>query len=197
MKKVVITGHREGIGKALYDTFSTEGYDVIGFDIKDGYDINLSEIRTFIINQASNADIFINNAYSHDSQTILLRMILDSWHGLQKTIININSKICLIGPEFLGGGEFIVDYYNNKLEQLRISREHHEKHDYPILMNVLPGLVNTNFSKPLQNNEDYISPEVLAQLIFTNIQFSDKIAISELVVDSAIKQTRPNKNGTN
>lgn len=187
MKKVVITGHCSGIGKSLTDIFEENNYQVVGFDIADGHDISDELIRTDIIKQAETADIFINNAYAPIAQTLLLKMILESWANQKKLIININSKISLLGFEGVPDDRknpFIEQYYYDKHEQLLLSRDYIKKIKHPYLMNVLPGFVMTDFTKKL-NITRGMKPQTLAKLIFSNIEFISEIVVNELLIDSS------------
>jgi len=188
MKNIVITGHLNGIGKALHDESLKRGFNVIGFDLNNGYDINDESTRNTIIEKAIDADIFINNAYAPESQTILLKMILDSWQDRKKLIININSKISFLGPmspEIEERIPFVRQYYLDKSKQLLISREHLKTKKYPLLLNVLPGYVLTDFSKKI-NPGVGIKPETVAKMIFSNLEFMDEITVNELMIDCPV-----------
>ncbi len=71
MEKIVITGHTQGLGKALYNKLKEKYYDatVIGLSRSNGFDIDKD--FTKIIEVANNADLFINNA-CQDSQQLKL-----------------------------------------------------------------------------------------------------------------------------
>lgn len=91
--KIAITGHTSGIGKALFDFFVS--YSPIGFSRTNGYNINCIEDRKKIVNQCIDCDIFINNAYSDEtnSQLALLQEMYNVWQSKDKLIINISSRI--------------------------------------------------------------------------------------------------------
>ena len=91
--KIAITGHTSGIGKALFDYFVS--YTPMGFSRTNGYNINHVEDRKKIVNQCMDCDIFINNAYSDEtnSQLYLLQEIYSAWATKDKLIINISSRI--------------------------------------------------------------------------------------------------------
>lgn len=71
--KCVITGHSSGLGKYLYEYFQTNGWNVVGMSRFNGYDV--SQDREKIIKQSLDADLFINNASSGNSQLELLRQL--------------------------------------------------------------------------------------------------------------------------
>ena len=68
--KVVITGHTYGIGKALYDSFKSAEWEVIGLSRSNGYDIEADFDK--VVEVATGADLFINNAYRDKQQTKLV-----------------------------------------------------------------------------------------------------------------------------
>ena len=69
--KIGITGHSEGIGNDIYSNLIKE-YDVIGFSRSNGFNIKNTDK---IIEQLENCDVFINNAYEKNYQTILFELI--------------------------------------------------------------------------------------------------------------------------
>jgi len=94
--KIVITGHTRGVGKAIYDYFTSDSTNnVIGVSRSNGFDITKVSSRLDIIALAKDADIFVNSAYNFDyhdeSQTNMLQELVHSWEGLTKTIINIST----------------------------------------------------------------------------------------------------------
>lgn len=67
MSKIVITGHTYGIGKSIYNAFKSDhSNEVIGLSRSNGHDINKDFDK--IVEIATGADIFINNAYYERQQ---------------------------------------------------------------------------------------------------------------------------------
>lgn len=93
--KISITGHRAGLGQALYEILKDE-HEVTGWDIVDGWDINQTSTKDAIINDLDNQDVFINCAHSFRSQTQLLERAIEKWDGQNKIIINISSTMSII-----------------------------------------------------------------------------------------------------
>jgi NAD(P)-dependent dehydrogenase (short-subunit alcohol dehydrogenase family) len=66
MKNIVITGHKSGLGKALFDRFdSMLGWNAIGVDLKDGFDVSSAyDVAEFCISKVDylKVDILINCA---------------------------------------------------------------------------------------------------------------------------------------
>jgi hypothetical protein len=66
-KKIVITGHTRGIGKSIYDKFTEISCrEIVGMSRTNGYDIEKDFDR--IVEEASGAELFINNAYRDGQQ---------------------------------------------------------------------------------------------------------------------------------
>ena len=69
-KKIVITGHTKGLGKAIYDKFTEVSCrEIIGMSRSNGYDLDADFKK--IVEVAEGAELFINNAY-RDSQQLKL-----------------------------------------------------------------------------------------------------------------------------
>lgn len=90
MIKTAITGHSKNIGKYLYDTLSP---NAIGFSRSNGYDIRNPVDRAKIIEQASDCNIFINNAADGFAQAELCLELWQHWKDEKKLIINVGSRI--------------------------------------------------------------------------------------------------------
>ncbi len=88
--KYAVTGHTQGIGKAIYEKLSP---NCLGFCSSTGYDINRKQDRIKIIDAARDCDIFINNATSALGQTLLLTDLFYEWKDTDKTIINVGSRV--------------------------------------------------------------------------------------------------------
>ena len=69
-KKIIITGHTRGIGKAIHDRFKAVSCrEIVGMSRSNGYDIEKDFDK--IVEEATGAELFINNAY-RDSQQLKL-----------------------------------------------------------------------------------------------------------------------------
>jgi nucleoside-diphosphate-sugar epimerase len=93
MKRVAITGHTYGIGKSLFEHLSNQGVECKGFSRSNGYDINNPVSRKQILNESIDFDTFINCAYNGFGQTYMLIDFFNRWADLEKTIINIGSRV--------------------------------------------------------------------------------------------------------
>lgn len=88
-----ITGHTQGIGKAVYNSLNKSGNKVIGFSRSTGYDItNISDINR-ILEESKECDCIINNAYADFGQSNFLLEAFYKFRNTNKTIINVGSRI--------------------------------------------------------------------------------------------------------
>ena len=88
--KVAITGHTRGLGFACAMLFVNSEHTVLGLSRSNGYDINDTDK---IIDAVRDCDVFINNAYDGQNQSILLDRLFSHWANTNKIIINIGSII--------------------------------------------------------------------------------------------------------
>jgi NAD(P)-dependent dehydrogenase (short-subunit alcohol dehydrogenase family) len=100
--KIAITGHTQGIGKALYSHWAMQGHDVVGISRQTGYDLLTDKNK--IIEEVRTADVFVNNANILNCQDLLI-----------KETINHVDKIITIGSalhhykHFCGPFEYIEE----------------------------------------------------------------------------------------
>ncbi len=73
-KKIIITGHTHGLGKAIYDKFKEISCrEIVGMSRSNGYDIEKDFDK--IVEEASGAELFINNAYRDQQQLKLFHAL--------------------------------------------------------------------------------------------------------------------------
>jgi hypothetical protein len=89
---MAITGHKGGLGKALFDHFKAKSFVVSGFSRTNGYDISAASCREQLVQNISECDLFINNAHSGWGQVELLYSVFEIWNNKPKHIINIGSN---------------------------------------------------------------------------------------------------------
>lgn len=157
--KVAITGHTKGIGKALADLYP----DHMGFSRSNGYDISNRLQRSILLDEASECDVFINNAWQDDFQTVMFKDMLKLWgQDESKTIVNINSRT----KYFTGTDNY---YYNTKVEladettKILFDRKCR-------IININPGFVFTDFAKPMI--EQYKAPYMTTQQIAEYVKWA-------------------------
>lgn len=98
--KCVVTGHTNGIGKAIYHHFLNKKYDVIGMSRSNGYNILTDQEK--IITEANGCDIFVNCACDGTGQLELLNAL----HNKVKNMIVLGSVNADFGR--------LCSEYNNK-----------------------------------------------------------------------------------
>ena len=75
-KRIIITGHTSGIGKAIYDKFKEVScHEIVGMSRSNGYDIDKDFDK--IVAEAEGCELFINNAYRDRQQLKLVNALKD------------------------------------------------------------------------------------------------------------------------
>ncbi len=173
-KKIALTGHTRGIGKALFDTFKSQGYEVVGYSKSNGYDIGDQVTRNNILDKSKDFDIFINNAYHPTGQTVLLDSIVNQWNDTDKLIINISSKMV---HYTLSGFE---EYVSAKRKQNEIVKNRVFSNK-PKILNIIVGAVDTDMAKVWLSKK--INPVDLANFIYEMVKYQDILAVQEVTID--------------
>ena len=76
MSKIVITGHTSGVGKTIYDALNADSCrEIVGLSRSNGYDIDADFDK--VVEEATGAEIFINNAYRDSQQLRLVEALKD------------------------------------------------------------------------------------------------------------------------
>jgi len=175
-KKIAITGHTSGIGLNLFEVFSANGHEVIGYSRRTGSDIEDPDVRKRIIDENADCDIFINNAYSPNGQTKLLEELVAHWDRQPKKIINVSSKLSFFE---LGKVSVLDDYIKQKSHQNEIIQQRFSA-AYPQIMNVVIGLVDTSMSAVFQSPK--LDPQTLSEFIY-KMSIVDDLYIQQIIVD--------------
>ena len=71
--KVAITGHTNGLGKAIYNHFVSLGHEVIGLSRSNGFSI--PEKTDEIVKIAKSCDLFFNNAHVGTTQSDFIKKL--------------------------------------------------------------------------------------------------------------------------
>jgi NADP-dependent 3-hydroxy acid dehydrogenase YdfG len=184
--KVAITGHLQGIGKALAEVFQTNGHTVLGFSRSNGFNISEASNRLSIIRESQDVDIFINNAYHPTGQLDLLNEIIEQWKYSNKTIINIGSKSIMYPTEHPNPliEQYQIEYKNAKQQQEDVITAL-LPHRHPKILNIIPGLVDAGLSKIYSDDPNKIDPTHLAQLIYSIISLRDQLVVQQIILAPA------------
>jgi short-subunit dehydrogenase len=165
--KIAITGHTKGIGLGLKQYYE-RNYTVVGFSRTNGY--NIKDYKR-IVQESLDCDIFINNAYCENYQTLLLEELYNYWQDQEKIIVNIGT----FQTEYHWGDHYTVFQTNkfllkNKFKQL--ANVHNQKIK---LVLISPGATDTPMIEEVEKNNPNIrykkmNPNKLAEIIDYAIQ---------------------------
>lgn len=146
-KKIVITGHTRGIGKAIYDKFTEVScHDIVGISRSNGFDIDADFDK--VVAEATGAEIFINNAYRDQQQ-------LNLFHALKDKVdmMVVMGSVSRHYPELIP-----TDYVHDKQALAEACRlESINPNGIPILHLDLSFIEGTeiNYDDPTAFNSDY------------------------------------------
>lgn len=152
--KIVITGHTTGLGKAIYDKFTEVSCrKIVGLSRSTGYDIDKDFDK--VVEEASGAEIFINNAYRDKQQLKLLHALKD-----KVDMMIVMGSVSRFYPEIIP-----TDYVNDKQELAEACRtESLKPNSIPILHLDLGFLENPDnaglmkYISPTDFTSDYNTP---------------------------------------
>lgn len=145
---IAITGHKNGIGKAIFNLLKKEGHFVVGYDIEEGFDIEDVSTQQEILDLSKDYDVFINNAHSMNSQIELFDMFFNEWQMQDnKHIINISS-IEKLFPNPINNPQILVyTQQKKKLWKKAFSSISNRSEDRKVkISTVSPSLVKTALS---------------------------------------------------
>lgn len=146
-KKIVITGHTRGIGKAIYDKFTEVScHDIVGISRSNGYDIDTDFDK--VVAEATGAEIFINNAYRDQQQLKLFHALKD-----KVDMMVVMGSVSRHYPELIP-----TDYVHDKQALAEACRlESINPNGIPILHLDLSFIEGTeiNYDDPTAFNSDY------------------------------------------
>lgn len=180
--KIAITGHTSGIGKCLYDTFTENGNTVLGFSRSNGYDITSADDRKRIVDETTDCDVFINNAFNFvdmasNCQLNLLEEVYEKHYNneiINKIVPQKNlDKILIINMGSLI--EDIPDSSFVKTEMLDYKKSKTVINEYcknRKILNIKPGAVK---SEEIKNRSPQLyavanDPQVVYQAVNVGIQ---------------------------
>jgi hypothetical protein len=104
-KKIIITGHTHGVGKAIYDKFKEISCrEIVGMSRSNGYDIEKDFDK--IVAEAEGCELFINNAYCEQQQLRLVEALKD-----KVDMMVVMGSVSRLYPELIP-----TEYVKNKQE---------------------------------------------------------------------------------
>jgi hypothetical protein len=169
--KVAITGHTSGLGKEFYEHFLYQGHEVIGLSRSNGYDI--SKNIEDIIEISSGCDLFINNAYSGNSQLKLLISLKDRVKNIVVCGSSCRNHLDIINNE----------YSKNKHNLAEVCKLLSLKEGGPNILHLdITFIHNPEFSVDNSSSYEVTTDEIVRTVDFwldnpkiTQIQFSLKL----------------------
>lgn len=189
-KKIVITGHTKGIGKAIHDKFTEVSCrEIVGMSRSNGYDLEKDFDR--IVEEATGAELFINNAYRDQQQLKLFHALKD-----KVDMMVVMGSVSRMYPELIP-----TDYVHDKQALAEACRlESINPKGIPILHLDLSFLEGTeiNESDPTAFKSDYNIP--LDDIVETIIFWAQKPSIRQVefrwkltpFVKSELERINPN-----
>jgi hypothetical protein len=189
-KKIVITGHTSGIGKAIYDKFTEISCrEIVGMSRSNGYDLEKDFDK--IVEEASGAELFINNAYRDKQQVRLVEALKN-----KVDMMVVMGSVSRFYPELIP-----TDYVHDKQELAETCRLISLNPDgIPLLHLDLSFIENTRVdtNNPTSFTSDYTTSynDIVDTIIFwaqkpsiRNIEFRWKLTP---FVQSELKRINPN-----
>lgn len=184
--KVLITGHTVGLGKAFYEAFVAEGYEVVGYDISEGKDLTNAAVLFSLYDECKDAVVFVNNAFV--GQNLSLMAVYKEWKDSDnhnRTIINISSSITTMVSnvfELTGEGIILKDYYQEKKLSDSICRTANVNNPTgPYVMNVKPSwIANSDRAEGNPNKHGVVGVQDLVNLTMYHWHNRDKYRVLEV-----------------
>ena len=187
--KIALTGNLAGLGECLYKMLLDSGHEVIGFDIQEGYDINSKDIRSNILDESKDCDVFINNAYANPGQFELLRLLIES--NCHNIILNVGTSITNCSQELLENdaewqqqdqsfrSEYLVQ---KKLQDEYIQTKQQLSSGQSILLTTKPGWLNTSLVNNVPSSRCVDLKYVCKAMIFQIEMATQSVWIPDITV---------------
>lgn len=160
-KKIAITGHTKGLGNGLQQHFLEHSLEVVGFSRSNSYDISKIDVIDSIIEETLDYEVFINNAYYENHQSIIASKWFESHKDKPHLLVNISS-IAPVTNSYLEPKYIHEKYSKHKSNLDKISWDINFANCKARCINVSPALIDTDMAHPLyierfRNNGTVIS----------------------------------------
>ena len=165
-RRVLITGHTRGIGRAIYDRLKTQGYDCVGFSQSTGH--NIIACEEMIVKEIENFNYVVLNAYAQHSQEIMLKKIVERYADKDLNVAVITST----SGTPAGADDDMQDEEYTEYKQLKkdlityISEIQQELIDKKLnVYDVCPDTVYTDMTVGLWEEYPKLQPEDVAECV--------------------------------
>ena len=171
--KVALTGHTSGIGKAIYESLTSKGYEVHGFSKSNGYP--LPESITRLVQEVKDFDIFINNTYWGFAQALIMDQLVKQWANVPgKRIICMGSTSANVltstYPLYTASKKALESFcYMSQTQRV-----------WPSITNLKLGMVDTprtDYSK-----EPKLTPKEVSIMVLWILKLPAHMVVPEIVV---------------
>ena len=179
--KILITGHTRGIGKAIFNLFKEKGFACKGVSKSTGYDIENDTDR--IIEMVKDFEYVVLNAYKHDSQTIMLKKIIEKYQNFNKKIAVITSTSGTSAGEDENFNEpDYVEYCQHKKNLIDcISNAQQELIKKPLsIFDICPDVVDTDMTEGLWEEWPKLKADEVAECVW--LCFNKTYNINKIVI---------------
>lgn len=165
--KIFITGHKRGIGKAVYDLFSSKNWHCEGVSTSDGFDVEEDHVK--ILEMMEKFDVIVLNAYKGQSQIEMLKAIVENYKESYKKIIVITSTSGTdVGRDWKEKSQTYVEYCAHKKELIEyIEKVQQILFDKPLnIYDVCPDTVDTDMTKHLWTDYPKLEASHVAECVW-------------------------------
>ena len=179
--KILITGHTRGIGKAIFNLFKEKGFACKGVSKSTGYDIENDTDR--IVDMVKSFGYVVLNAYKHDSQTIMLKKIIEKYQNFNKKIAVITSTSGTSAGEDENFNEpDYVEYCQHKKNLIDcISNAQQELIKKPLsIFDICPDVVDTDMTEGLWEEWPKLKADEVAECVW--LCFNKTYNINKIVI---------------
>jgi NAD(P)-dependent dehydrogenase (short-subunit alcohol dehydrogenase family) len=148
--RVLITGHTRGIGKAIHDRLTQDGYFCEGVSISTGHDVTKHEDA--IVEEIKGFDHVVLNAYAGKSQLTMLQKIVNRYTDhLKKVVVITSTSGTPEGADDSIQDEEYTQYKRNKKELIEYigTTQQHLVDKRLSIFDVCPDTVRTDMTKGL------------------------------------------------
>ena len=197
--KIAITGHAGGLGAAIASTFEEHGHTIQGFSIPE-YDVSIPKHQRRILEEAMDADVFVNCAYNRKpvdgplykgiEQVQLFAAMYDNWKKEDKHIVNISS----IAPTHMldtydpystayTAGKAGLDYASDQAAIL---------HNRCRVTNIRPDWIDSNITDWMKKErnmkfDSILQYEDVAELVYCAVNLSKVMTITSISLKGTVR----------